>query len=186
MYGRGVLFFVARVKHAKRLMPPWLGIRSSRISGERCSLYNLAYSTISLAICCLSAPNTSWKALKVEKTFDVFTKSLFCFSLKGKSHILMRTYAKRNISISLSFGSTFYFQRADQSSGRASIYPVAGGTFAAWMQYIGYLKHGKGWSTYEENQSAFWARNKWLIAHAESSEAADGAFVGLTGPNLEV
>ena len=31
-----------------------------------------------------------------------------------------------------------------------------------------------------------WARNKWLIAHAESSEAADGAFVGLTGPNLEV
>ena len=31
-----------------------------------------------------------------------------------------------------------------------------------------------------------WARNKWLIAHAESAEAADGAFVGLTGPNLEV
>ena len=65
-----------------------------------------------------------------------------------------------------SFGSTFYFQRADQSSGRASIYPVAGGAFAAWMQYIGYLKHGEGWSTYEENQSAFWARNKWQRTHA--------------------
>ena len=65
-----------------------------------------------------------------------------------------------------SFGSSFYFQRADQSSGRASIYPVAGGTFAAWMQYIGYLEHGIGWSTYEENQSAFWARNKWQRTHA--------------------
>ena len=31
-----------------------------------------------------------------------------------------------------------------------------------------------------------WARNKWLIAHADSTEAAEGAFVGLTGPNLEV
>ena len=31
-----------------------------------------------------------------------------------------------------------------------------------------------------------WARNKWLIAHAESAEAAAGAFVGLKGPNLEV
>lgn len=31
-----------------------------------------------------------------------------------------------------------------------------------------------------------WARNKWLIAHADSTEATEGAFVGLTGPNLEV
>lgn len=31
-----------------------------------------------------------------------------------------------------------------------------------------------------------WARNKWLIAHAESSEAAQGAFVGLTGVNIDL
>ena len=31
-----------------------------------------------------------------------------------------------------------------------------------------------------------WARNKWLLAHAESAEAADGAYIGLSGPNLEV
>lgn len=31
-----------------------------------------------------------------------------------------------------------------------------------------------------------WARNKWLIAHAEASEAADGAFVGLTGVNIDL
>lgn len=30
------------------------------------------------------------------------------------------------------------------------------------------------------------ARNKWLLAHAESSEAAQGACVRLTGPNLSV
>ena len=30
------------------------------------------------------------------------------------------------------------------------------------------------------------ARNKWLLAHAESSEAASGAYVGLTGENLRV
>ena len=31
-----------------------------------------------------------------------------------------------------------------------------------------------------------WARNKWLLAHAESAEAADGAYIGLSGPNLEI
>ncbi len=31
-----------------------------------------------------------------------------------------------------------------------------------------------------------WASNKWLIAHEESSEAKAGAYVGLTGKNLEV
>ena len=65
-----------------------------------------------------------------------------------------------------SFGSTFYFQRADQSSGRASIYPVAGGSFAAWMQYIGYLSTGETNPKYPENVNAFWARNKWQRTHA--------------------
>ena len=31
-----------------------------------------------------------------------------------------------------------------------------------------------------------WARNKWLLAHAESSEAAQGAWVGLTGENIDI
>ena len=31
-----------------------------------------------------------------------------------------------------------------------------------------------------------WARNKWLIAHAESSEAAQGAYVGLVGENIDI
>ena len=31
-----------------------------------------------------------------------------------------------------------------------------------------------------------WARNKWLIAHPESSEAKAGAFVGLIGPNIDL
>ena len=31
-----------------------------------------------------------------------------------------------------------------------------------------------------------WARNKWLIAHTESSEAAAGAFAGLSGDNISV
>lgn len=30
------------------------------------------------------------------------------------------------------------------------------------------------------------ARNKWLLAHADSAEAASGAYVGLTGENLSV
>lgn len=29
-----------------------------------------------------------------------------------------------------------------------------------------------------------WARNKWLVAHPDSSEAKAGAFVGLTGKNI--
>lgn len=31
-----------------------------------------------------------------------------------------------------------------------------------------------------------WAKNKWLLAHAESSEAAQGAFVGITGRNIDI
>ena len=31
-----------------------------------------------------------------------------------------------------------------------------------------------------------WARNKWLLAHAESSEAAAGAPVALTGDNIDI
>lgn len=31
-----------------------------------------------------------------------------------------------------------------------------------------------------------WARNKWLLAHAESNEAASGAYVGLTGENIDI
>ena len=31
-----------------------------------------------------------------------------------------------------------------------------------------------------------WMRNKWLIAHPEASEAAEGAVVGLTGENIDI
>ena len=31
-----------------------------------------------------------------------------------------------------------------------------------------------------------WARNKWLIAHPETSEAAEGAFVGIVGENIDI
>ena len=31
-----------------------------------------------------------------------------------------------------------------------------------------------------------WARNKWLLAHAESTEAKAGAYIGLTGENIHI
>ena len=31
-----------------------------------------------------------------------------------------------------------------------------------------------------------WARNKWLLAHAESDEAAQGAVVALKGENIDI
>lgn len=31
-----------------------------------------------------------------------------------------------------------------------------------------------------------WAKNKWLIAHPDSAEAKQGAFVGLTGVNIDI
>ena len=35
-----------------------------------------------------------------------------------------------------------------------------------------------------EEDKRLWAKNKWLLAHAESSEAGQGAYVGLTGENI--
>ena len=34
--------------------------------------------------------------------------------------------------------------------------------------------------------SMLWARNKWLIAHPETTEAAAGAYVGLVGENIDI
>ena len=31
-----------------------------------------------------------------------------------------------------------------------------------------------------------WARNKWLIAHPDASEAGQGAYVGLVGENISI
>lgn len=38
----------------------------------------------------------------------------------------------------------------------------------------------------DSEDKLLWARNKWLIAHADSSEAKQGAFVGLTGVNIDL
>ncbi len=37
-----------------------------------------------------------------------------------------------------------------------------------------------------EEDKLLWACNKWLIAHPESSEAAQGAYVGLKGVNVDI
>ena len=37
-----------------------------------------------------------------------------------------------------------------------------------------------------EEDKMLWARNKWLLAHPDSSEAAAGAYIGLTGENIDI
>ncbi len=37
-----------------------------------------------------------------------------------------------------------------------------------------------------EEDQRLWARNKWLLAHPESSEAGQGAYIGLTGENTDI
>ena len=37
-----------------------------------------------------------------------------------------------------------------------------------------------------KEDTLLWAKNKWLIAHPDSAEAKQGAFAGITGPNLDV
>lgn len=37
-----------------------------------------------------------------------------------------------------------------------------------------------------KEDTLLWGRNKWLIAHPDAPEAADGAYVGLIGENLKV
>ena len=38
---------------------------------------------------------------------------------------------------------------------------------------------------YDEDKT-LWACNKWLLAHVESDEAKQGAYVGLTGENIDI
>ena len=37
-----------------------------------------------------------------------------------------------------------------------------------------------------QEDSLLWGCNKWLLAHPDSDEAAQGAYVGLTGENLDI
>lgn len=37
-----------------------------------------------------------------------------------------------------------------------------------------------------EEDTMLWARNKWLLAHPESDEAGQGAYIGLKGHNLDI
>ncbi|MCQ5128626.1 DUF4867 family protein [Butyricicoccus faecihominis] len=37
-----------------------------------------------------------------------------------------------------------------------------------------------------EEDRRLWANNKWLLAHPDSAEAGQGAYVGLTGENLDI
>lgn len=36
------------------------------------------------------------------------------------------------------------------------------------------------------DDALLWARHKWLLAHPDSSEAAQGAYVGLAGENIDI
>lgn len=37
-----------------------------------------------------------------------------------------------------------------------------------------------------EEDQRLWARNKWLLAHPDSDEAKEGAYIGLTGKNIDI
>jgi hypothetical protein len=37
-----------------------------------------------------------------------------------------------------------------------------------------------------EEDTLLWACNKWLLAHPESGEAAQGAVAALTGENIDI
>lgn len=43
-----------------------------------------------------------------------------------------------------------------------------------------------GISPANQEDKLLWACNKWLLAHKDTSEAADGAHVGLTGQNIDI
>lgn len=38
----------------------------------------------------------------------------------------------------------------------------------------------------DDEDKLLWAKNKWLIAHADSEPAKEGAFIGLTGENIDL
>ncbi|MEY8319985.1 DUF4867 family protein [Lachnospiraceae bacterium 46-61] len=37
-----------------------------------------------------------------------------------------------------------------------------------------------------EEDKLLWAKNKWLLAHSQSNEAKQGAYIGITGENIDI
>ncbi|MCR5078927.1 MAG: DUF4867 family protein [Bacilli bacterium] len=76
---------------------------------------------------------------------------------------------------------------------------VAVEVFATSMHYAPIGEHGAGFrvlvvlprgtnvnSLRLEGEKELWATNKWLLAHPESKEAKNGAYVGLVGKNIVI
>ena len=38
----------------------------------------------------------------------------------------------------------------------------------------------------DDEDRLLFARNKWLLAHEDAPEAAQGAYIGLTGKNIDI
>ncbi len=56
-----------------------------------------------------------------------------------------------------------------------------------FKSYVGLPKDTNTDITHENNNPLLFAKNKWLIAHADSNEYKnDGALLGITGKNLEI
>ena len=77
-----------------------------------------------------------------------------------------------------------------QEKGEGSICPHCGFDAQATQPYLALplgtntdYRPGGGANVMD---AQLWARNKWLIAHADSDEARQGAVVGLRGVNIDV
>ena len=76
------------------------------------------------------------------------------------------------------YGTTLHFSPCKVSNqGFKSIIVLADGT----NQPLESLPVAKS-----EEDKLLWMQNKWLIAHPESIPASKGAFVGITGANIEI
>ena len=65
----------------------------------------------------------------------------------------------------------------DGSKGFRVVIVLPKGTNTA-MPDVGDARNGE--------EKLLWARNKWLIAHKDTSEAASGAYVGIDGENIDI
>ncbi len=150
-------------------------------------LSNLFYGRMPIQIGYCNGNNSGLNALEYHKCseIDVAVTDLVLIlgdirDIKNNQYESLRTelfYVPAGIALEL-YGTTLHFSPCKVTSeGFKSIIVLAHGT----NQPLSSLP-----TPLCDEDKLLWMQNKWLIAHAGSVPASKGAFVGITGENIEV
>ncbi len=151
------------------------------------ALQNNAYGGMPIQVGYCNGHNTKLNCLEYHRDSELNIGATDFILLLAKTEDIVdgkldtakvKAFLARKGQIVEVYGTTLHYApcSAEKGAGFKVAIVLPKGTNGAAPK-LARLNEEDGWLT---------ACNKWLLAHAESSEAGDGAYVGLTGENIDI